>query len=204
MKISFIHILILVLFTCCDSVESVNPNTDCQLQSFYKLGFFSGDAAKAFNISSNVPVEIQNQTVEYGLYNQWSANLIHQPVPYPYNEYYISRIEFLNDSLAIVKFIHDDSTREYKYLINKCQIELESKKSRLRIELSNSGKELSEQRYAIYEYKLTNRRRDTFLFIEFRNEPFSSYENVIKLFASENLGKYDSVAVERIKNKTMK
>jgi hypothetical protein len=201
MKIRLIHLIPLLLFTSCNP-ESVN--TDCNVLSLYELNYFSGDAAEAFNISSNLPVKIHNQTVEYGLYNQWSASLFNPPMPYPFNEYFISRIEFLNDSLANVKFIHDDSIREYKCVINKCLIELESKKSRLRIELSNSGKELSEQRYVIYEYKLTNRRRDTFLFIEFRNEPFSSYEEVIKLFASENRGKYDSVAIERIKNKTMK
>lgn len=108
----------------------------------------------------------------------------------------------MNDSLAAVKFGFSDLTLEYKYLINKCEIQLEAHKSKLRIELSNSGTYLSEQRYVIYEYKLTNQKRDTFLFIEFRNEPFSTYEDVIKLFAMENPGKYDSVAVERIKNKT--
>ena len=193
----------MLITASCDQ-ESANSNTDCQLQSFYKLDFFSGDAAKAFNISSNIPIEIQNQTVGYGLFNQWIANVINLPVPYPYTEYFIETIEFVNDSLAFVKLKYNDSTRDYNYAMNKCQIELESWNSKLKIELSNSGKDLSEQRYAIYEYKLTNLKKDTFLFIEFRNVQFSSYEDVIKIFAMENKGKYDSVAVERIRNKTIK
>ncbi len=201
MKIRLYQIILLIIFTSCDP-EHGDPKTDCELQPIYELDYFSADAAKAFNISSNVPVEIHNQKVGYGLYNQWSAYLFNKQAPYPYSEYYITRIEFLNNSLAVVKFGFSDLTQEYKHLINKCEIQLEAHKSKLTIELSNSGTALSEQRYVIYEYKLTNQKKDTFLFIEFRNEQFSTYEDVIKLFAMENPGKYDSVAVERIKNKT--
>jgi hypothetical protein len=180
----------------------MNSNPKCQLNSNYKVNYFRGDAAKAFNISSSLPIEIQSQTVEYGLYNQWSSSLFKSPIPYPYTDYYVSKIDFINDSLALVKFIHSDTTKEYYYLSNECQVELKSKKNRLMLNLTNGGNEFSEQRFVIYEYKLTNKMRDTFMFIEFRNEQLKSYEEIIKIFAQENIGIYDSIAIERITNKT--
>jgi hypothetical protein len=195
------YFCMLVLITSCDN-EEPGPNTNCELLPSYELNYKGADAAEGFNISSNIAIQIKNSTVGYGIFNQSIGPPLYKKATYPYIEYYISNIEFINDTLAQVKFHFDNSIREYKFIKNDSYIDLHSRTSHLKVELSDAGKFLLERRYAIYEYKTMSQNRDTFLFIEFSSAALSSYKDVAQLFASENIGKYDSIAIERITNKS--
>lgn len=79
----------------------------------------------------------------------------------------------------------------------------------LHLELTQGGDEISEQRFAIYDHKSKRVTIDTlsfisdsFTFIEYRLGPFLSYEDIIKEFANDNPGLYDTVAVELVQNRT--
>lgn len=58
------------------------------------------------------------------------------------------------------------------------------------------------QNKGLYDHKMPRLNRDTFHFIEFRLSPFASYEEIIKQFALDNPGKYDTIAIERVQNRT--
>ena len=71
------------------------------------------------------------------------------------------------------------------------------------MELIKSGKEISEKRFAIYDYKRNTHSQDSFSFIEFRLGSFASYEDIIRQFAKDNSGRYDTIAIEMVQNKTI-
>ena len=195
--------LYLAITTCssCDP-EPIGPEKNCHLLPNYKLDRHAVEAAKVFDVRQNPPLEIKNGTLEYDLFYQWVFLHDDVPVPYPYSEYFIDSIEFINETSAIVRNFESDEFRNYEVERNDCQLELESTDGILHLELINSGDEISEQRFAIYEHAMPRPNRDSFLFIEFKLGPFSSYQDIIKQFAQDNPGKYDTIAVERVQNRT--
>lgn len=102
-----------------------------------------------------------------------------------------------------------DSSKVYSFTRNDCGLELTAPDGQLHLELTHSGDEVTEQRFAIYDH--SSRRvtfdslsfiSDTFAFIEFRLGPFASYEEIIKQFATDHPGVYDTVAMQLVQNKT--
>lgn len=192
----------------CDP-ESTGPEMDCNLQSVYRLEHHFLKASRVFDVRTNPPTEIINGTLEYDLGYQALDLFQDKPVSYPYTEYFIDSIEFLDQSTVNVKIFESDLERMYEYVIDDCQIDLESPEGKLHLELTDSGDEISEKRFAIYDHR--SRRvtidnlsfiSDTFLFIEFRLEPFASYEEIIKQFALDYPGQYDTIAMEQVENRT--
>ena len=72
-----------------------------------------------------------------------------------------------------------------------------------------NGDEISETRFSIYDH--SSKRvtidtfsflSDTFTFIEFRYGHFLSYEDIVKQFALDNPGQYDTIGIEQVENRT--
>lgn len=192
---------VFISIASCQS-EPAGPERDCHILSLYELTYHAVEAPKVFDVRTNPPREIRNGTIEYNLFYQWVFLHDRVPVPYPYTEYFIDTVEFLSGSTAIVKSFESDLSRTYQVTRDDCQIDLESPEMILHFELRESGDEIAEHRFAIYEHRLKQSVLDTFVFIEFRLGPFSSYEDIIKQFAQDNQGKYDTIAIERVQNRT--
>jgi hypothetical protein len=190
-----------MIFTSCDP-EPTGPELDCHLLPLYNLEFHAVDAAKVFDVRTDPPTEIKNGTLEYDLSYQWVFLHDDDPVPFPYSEYFIDTVQFIDDQTAKVQIFEGDQFRNYTFNRNDCQIDMMSAEDDLHFELTRSGDEIAEQRFAIYEHQMPRPARDTFLFIEFRLGPFESYESIIKQFALDHPGVYDTIAIERVRNKT--
>lgn len=193
--------LALITAVSCDP-EPTGPESDCHLLPIYKLDYHAIDAPKVFDIRPDSPIEISNGLIEYELFYQWFFLHDDIPTPYPYSEYFIDTIEFLDETMVDVKVFESDFHRIYDFRRDDCQIELESPEGKRHLELTNSGDEVSEQRFAIYDHKMSTLIMDTFLFIEFRTGDFISYEELIKQFVMENPGQYDTISIELVHNKT--
>ena len=199
-KIPF-FIIFMATFTSCDP-EPTGPESDCDLRPFYGLQYHGVDANKVFDVRPSTPLEIKNGTLEYDLFYQWAFLQDEDTIPYPYNEYFIDSITFKSESSVEVGFFDNDLSNTYDYIRNDCQIELSSAEGDLHLELIHKGDEIAEQRFAIWEHRMPRPNRDTFLFIEFRLDPFASYEEIAKQFALDNPGLYDTIAIERVQNRT--
>jgi|SRR5688572_25013008 len=209
MKIHFtLSILLLVFLISCDP-EPDGPETDCHILQNYKLDYHGINAPKVFDIRTDPPLEIRNGTLEYDLFYQWVNLHDDNPVPYPYSEYFIDSVSFISQTTAEVRIFEINSSRLYEYIRSDCQVEMESTDRNLHFELVESGDEISETRFAIYDHK--SRRvmidtlsfiDDTFPFIEFRLGHFASYEEIIRQFALDHQGQYDTIAIEQVENKT--
>lgn len=209
MKILTIIISVVVLGILSCDPEPTGREMDCDLQSLYKLDYHFLKASKVFDVRTNPPTEIKNGTLEYDLGYQAIDLFQGKPVSYPYTEYFIDSIEFIDQSRVNVKIFESDFERMYEFVRDDCQIDLESPDGKLLLELTHSGEELTEKRFAIYDHKsrrvtINNQSfiSDTFLFIEFRLGPFASYEEIIKQFAFDYPGKFDTIAIEQVENRS--
>lgn len=187
------------MFSC--DPDNAGPETGCELNSPYDITSNGTNETHIFDIRPNPPLEIKNGTLEYDLFYQ-EISLFHNDMyPYPYNEYFIDSVSFDGGTAAFIKYSHN-STKEYNFIRNDCHIDLQNADQTLYCELRSGGDEISIKRYAIYNHQLLNHIRDTFLFLEFRNYEFKSLEKVIAEFASDNIGNYDTVAIELIYNES--
>ena len=192
----------ITIIISCDP-EPAGPESNCTLQPLYKLNHHFIAAGKVFDIRTDPPKEIKNGKIEYGLNLQFIFSQINKPFTYPYTEYFVDSIEFSNPNWALVKIFESDNFRTYEYFRIDCQIELESSEGNMLLELTKSGEEISEKRFAIYDYKRNKHNQDSFSFIEFRLGSFASYEDIIRKFAKDNSGKYDTIAIEMVQNRTI-
>ena len=201
MHIKLILLSLITMFvTSCDP-EPAEPETNCDLNSEYIFGYRSLFASKVFDVSTDPPSEITNGTLEYDLTYQWVFARDQVPVVYPYNEYIGERVSFFNDTTAVITYIKDFE-RSYTVKRSDCQLDLFSPVDTLHMELFKSGEEISFKRYAIFNHQLIRPQRDSFLFIEFREGNFVSYEEIVKQFALEHPGEYDTIAIELVQNST--
>lgn len=202
MKFNLYLISLLVFaLTSCDK-EPTAPESDCHILQSYKLGYHAVMTSNVFNIRTDPPSRIKKLGLENGLSYQLIRLHNDDPVPYPYSEYFIDSISFESPTKAEVRIFEINTSREYDYERNDCQIEMESIDGNLHFELFKSGDEISEKRFAIYDHQMSSSHIDTFLFIEFRLGHFSSYEEIINQFAKDNAGKYDTIAIELVQNRT--
>ena len=183
----------------CETEEITGPETDCTIGPFYKLGYHHVKAARVYDIRTNPPTRLVNGSIEYGLAFQWAFIQEEDPLPFPYNEYFLDSIEFLTPLGVNVKISGRDIDRTYGFVRDDCQIELESPEGNLHLELMDSGKEIEESRFAVFDY-MTN--RDTFLFIEFRLGHFFTYDEIAQQFARDHPGEYDTISIQQIENRT--
>ena len=205
------HYLILTLLittlSCKD--DPTGPEMGCHLNDLFVQDYHSVKASKVFDVRPDAPKEIKNGSIEYAL----SAQLINRhrevPIPAPYSDYFIDTINFISPSSVEVHLFESEVSTIYSYTRNDCGLELTSPDGELHLELTNGGDEVSEQRYAIFNH--SSKRvtfdslsfiLDSFTFIEYRLGPFLSYEDIIKEFAKDNPGLYDTVAVELVQNRT--
>lgn len=202
MKIKALFICIGMIGTLSCDPEPTGPETNCNLLPVYELDYHFLKASRVFDVRTNPPTEIVNGTLEYDLGYQWVFLHDDVPVPYPYSEYFIDSIEFVNQSLVDVNIYQSNLGQTYDFVRNDCQLDLESPEGKLHLELSHSGDEIAETRFAIYNHSMPRPNRDTFLFVEFRLGPSASYEEIIKQFALENPGQYDTIAIEQVENRT--
>lgn len=193
--------LLLITFASCDP-EPTGPEKDCELHAVYKLNFHAIDASKVFDLRADPPLEIRNGTIEYDLSHQSFFILNHMPSLYPCSEYFIDTIEFINETDAVVKILESDFQRSYTVTRNDCQLNLNSPEGVLNPELSSGGDEISVIRYAIYSHEIAGTGLDTFRFVDFMPGSFKSYEEIIDQFSKNNPGVYDTVAIERVVNRT--
>jgi hypothetical protein len=182
---------------------------DCHLNDLYVQDYHFVNAAKVFDIRTDPPKEIKNESIEYKLFYQWALHHDDNPVPVPYSDYFIDSIHFLDPGSVEVHIFESNSSKIYSYTRNDCGLDLTSADGELHLELTNGGEEVSEQRFAIFDHKSKRVTidsmpfiSDTFSFIEYRLGPFLSYEDIISQFAKENPGLYDTVAIELVQNKT--
>ncbi len=205
------HYLILTLLiptlSCKD--DPTGPEMNCHLNDLYIQDYNFVNAAKVFDVRTDPPKEIKNGRIEYDLYNQWVFSHDDDPVPVPYSDYFIDSIEFLGPASVEIHIYETDLSKIYSYTRNDCGLDLTSPDGELHLELTHGGDEIWEQRFAIFNH--SSRRvtidtlsfiSDSFTFIEYRLGPFLSYEDIIKEFANDNPGLYDTVAVELVQNRT--
>lgn len=199
-KILILALLGIALSSC--DPEPTGPESDCHLHDLYTLGYHAIDASKVFDLRQDPPLEIRNGSIEYDLSSQ-SINIINlSPSTYPCSEYFIDSIVFSGEASAVVKIFERDDQRAYSVSRNDCQLVLTAPEGELYLQLTSGGDEISELRYAIYDHKMTSHGLDTFLFIEFRTGSFTTYEEIIRQFSKDNPGQYDTLAVERVLNRT--
>jgi len=205
------HYLILTLLIPTLSCKEgpTGPEMDCHLNDLYLLDYHFINAPKVFDVRTVPPKEIMNGTIEYDLFYQWFFHRDDDPAPIPYSNYFIDSITFLSPSSVEVHLFKSEVSTIYSYARNDCGLELTSPDGELHLELTQGGDEISEQRFAIYDHKSKRVTIDTlsfisdsFTFIEYRLGPFLSYEDIIKEFANDNPGLYDTVAVELVQNRT--
>jgi hypothetical protein len=203
----FILTLLITFLSCKD--DPTGPEMNCQLNDLYVQDYHSVKASKVFDIRTDPPKEIKNGSIEYALSAQLISRHGEVPIPTPYSDYFIDTIHFLDPALVEVHLHESEAFKLYSYTRNDCGLDLTSPDGELHLELTNGGDEVSEQRFAIFDH--SSKRiaidtlsfiSDTFSFIEYRLGPFSSYEDIIKEFAKDNPGLYDTVAVELVQNKT--
>jgi hypothetical protein len=201
MKISSpLIFLAMASFSACDP-EPMDPETNCDLLSEYPIGYKFLEAAKVFDVRTNPPTEIRNGTLEFDLSYQWFFIGTKPSPPFPYNEYFIDMIHFEDETLALVNFSRD-TIRQYDVSRNDCRIDLVSPQGDLHFELISSGQEIFGKRCAIFQHRLIGTTYDTFIFIEFRDAAFRSYEDIIREFAMDNPGEFDTIAIEFVHNAT--
>ena len=209
MKYKHYLILTLLIPTLSCKDDPTGPEMNCHLNDLYIQEYNFVNAAKVFDVRTDPPKEIKNGRIEYDLYNQWIFSLDDDPVPVPYSDYFIDSIEFLGPASVEIHIYETDLSKIYSYTRNDCGLDLTSSDGELHLELTQGGDEISEQRFAIYDHKSKRVTIDTlsfisdsFTFIEYRLGPFLSYEDIIKEFANDNPGLYDTVAVELVQNRT--
>jgi hypothetical protein len=204
----YLSLCVMIAALACKD-EPSGPETDCDLHDLYIQDHHFVTAAKVFDIRTDPPTEIKNDTIEYKLYYQWAFHHDDDPVPVPYNEYFIDTIAILDQSTVRVHFFESEVSRIYSFTRNDCGMELTSAEGPLHLELIHGGDEMIEQRFAIYDHRkkrvtidTLSFKLDTFSFIEYRLGAFASYEDIIAQFAADHPGEYDTVAIERVQNKT--
>lgn len=206
-KLAFLLAIPVLHLQCKD--EPTGPEMNCALLDAYSLEYHFVTAGKVFDIRTNPPAEIKNDIIEYGLYYQWALHHDDSPVPAPYHNYFIDSIRFVSPDEARVHIFESNQSNIYTYTRNDCGIDLHSAENDLHLEFTQGGDEVTEKRFAIYDHRSKYAevqsmmvRLDTFSFLEYRLGPFSTYEEIIKQFALDNTGLYDTVAIELIVNKT--
>ena len=206
-KLIFLSIGMLGILSC--ETEITGPETGCTRRTFYDLGYHQVRAARAYDVRTNPPTRLVNGSIEYGLAFQWGFKREEDPLQYPYNEYFLDSIGFATPSLVNVQISGRNIDRMYDYVIDDCQIELESPDGNLHLELTESGEEISESRFAVFDYRTTTVMIDTssvvvdtFLFVEFRLGHFFTYEEIAQQFARDHPGEYDTISIQKIENRT--
>ena len=199
MHFRLITLFLLFLSSVSCKKEPTGPETDCNALDNYTIGYKAIDAPKVFDVRTNPPTEIINGTLEFDLFYQFWLVRDDQPGEYPYFEYLIDSIRFPNDQSAVVYF-WKGSERNYLLHRNDCQLNLEASDDTLHLELTDAGEEINSWRYAIFNHYMPRPNRDTFLFIEFRDGTFKSYEKIIQEFAADYPGEYDTISLERVVN----
>ncbi len=191
--------------------EFTGPETDCTLRTLYTLDHHHVRAARAYDVRTNPPTRLVNGSIEYGLAFQWGFMQDDDPLPFPYNEYFLDSIDFANPSVADIRITGREINRTYNFVREDCQIELESPDGNLHLELMDSGEEIAENRFAVFDYRTrrvtidtSSVLLDTFLFIEFRLGHFFSYEEIAQQFARDHPGEYDTISIQQIENRTRK
>jgi hypothetical protein len=166
-------------------------------------------AAKVFDIRTTAPIEIKNDTIEYRLFYQAVQYIREDPAPHPYDEYFIDSIEFQGGATAVATIFEKDSSHLYSYTRDDCGIDLFSPFGDRHVELTHGGDEATEKRYALFDHRKKGfyhdsvyHKIDTFSFIEFRLGAFTTYEDIIRQFALDHPGEYDTVGIELIENRT--
>lgn len=195
------------IFSCKE--DPTGPEMNCQLKDRYIQDYHSIDAAKVFDVRTDPPKEIKNGKIEYWLVNHWLLQQNHELWPYPLSEYFIDSIDFIGPASVEIHIFESDSSKVYSYMRDDCGLELTAPGSELHLELTHGGDEVTEQRFVLFDHKSKwdtilgeYVRLDTFTFIEFRLGAFSSYEDIIKQFALDHPGEYDTVGIELVQNKT--
>lgn len=205
------HCLILILLSTALSCnpDPTGPEMGCHLKELYVQDDHFVKAAKVFDVRTDPPKEIKNGTIEYDLGYQMIFRFQDDPVPYPYSEYFIDSIDFLGPATVEIHIFESDASKIYSFTRDDCGLELTAQDHELHLELTNGGDEIAEQRFAIYDHSSKwvtidslSFLSDTFSFIEFRLGPFASYEEIIKQFAEDHPGVYDTIAVELVQNRT--
>lgn len=203
----FILSLLISVVSCKD--DPTGPEMDCHLNDLYVQDYHFVNAAKVFDVRTDPPKEIKNGTIEYDMFYQWALHHDDNPVPIPYSDYFIDSIKFLSPASVEIHIYETDLSKIYSYTRNDCGLELTSPNGELHLELTHGGDEVSEQRFAIFDHKSKRVTIDTlsfisdsFTFIEYRLGPFLSYEDIIKEFANDNPGLYDTIAIELVQNRS--
>ncbi len=197
--------VLLAMLSCKD--EPTSPEMNCHLNDLYIQEYHGVDKSEVFDLRNDPPLEIKNGSIEYRL--AYQLIIQNNPFPYPYSEYFIDSIVFLNPSEVKVHLFESEDSRVYTYTRNDCGLDLHSTDGDLHLELTHGGDEMTEQRFAIYDHGSRGItvdsqyfKLDTFSFLEFRLGAFSTYEEIIQQFAHDHPGQYDTVAVELVQNKT--
>ncbi len=205
------HYLICILLSLALSCnpDPTGPEMGCHLNDLYIQDDHLIKASKVFDLRTDPPKEIKNESIEYKLSGQAIFNFDKEPVPYPYSEYFIDSIDFAGPASVEIHIFESDASKIYSFTRDDCGLELTAPDGQLHLELTHSGDEVTEQRFAIYDHSSRlvtidshTFISDTFAFIEFRLGPFASYEEIINQFAKDHPGVYDTIAVELVQNKT--
>lgn len=187
------------LILSCDP-EPDGPETGCNLRVLYDLNYHFVTAPRVYDIRKSSPLEIRNGTLEYDLFRQWQRLTKYGDNPWPYNHYFVYSSFFDEPDQSILHFTNVD-VLDYEFVRDDCQIDFFRPGDTLHAELIMDGNEITFDRYAIYDHSIASDGTDTFTFLEFRNQDFKTYKEMIAEFAKDNAGKYDTVALELVSSR---
>jgi hypothetical protein len=156
---------------------------------------------QVYNIRTFPPSRIRHNALENKLFNQWQSFDHAGIFPPPYNHYLVYTAFFEKPDASRLHFTNVDFF-DYTFERNDCLINFYLPGDTLQAELINGGEEITFERYAIYDHRISGSGHDTFSFIEFRNREFKSYEEIIFEFARDHFGQYDTVGIELVSSRT--
>ncbi|HZV69198.1 MAG TPA: hypothetical protein VFG10_06620 [Saprospiraceae bacterium] len=193
-----LKVIILCVFTISIiSCEDEAPETGCHLNSSYVLDEQSLSLSFIYDTVTQKEVKDPDLTANFiAQYNNWRDII---PVIFPYNKFFIDEISFPSDDSVRIHFKHD-SISTFPFIRQECLITVDTPDMPLRLALRDSGERISESRYAIFEHDRTLTGKDTFLFLDFVIAPNVSITEVLKNFAQDHPGNFDTLGLQFVFN----
>src|SRR5688572_23684653 len=135
---SAIFILILAIISC-KKDDPTGPETNCELNTFYKMDYHGVEAAKVFDLNHTPPLEIRNDHIEYGLYYQWTFEYFKTPIPFPYSMYFLDTVQIINPEFMEVHVFESDLFETYGFIRDDCALQTGAGSPPLSFQLTNHG-----------------------------------------------------------------
>lgn len=190
--------LALLLITACNN-ESVTPGDVCEKHSSHSLT--SNTVQHAYVYASDGQTIVPLDELKVFLSSQFFNNtFVYDERLHPYSRYDIDYIELVDAEHA--KLYYEDSIIQYTYTQKECVLNFSNGSEIVHAELSDNGKDILIQRYAIYRYEAARIANNRFVFVEFRDKGMKSPETVALEFMADHPDIIDTIGMDLVISKS--